>query len=160
MDVKDVKDLAFAAGVIVTFILGVVNAISNYRISKRTTFVNTVTSQRIKWIEQLRQDIGAFAGITYHWSHSEMEGKDGEVELLKELDRLRHVIRLRLNPSGKNDQAIEALIAEIPHYTDPSRQRELVEALERLTRATQALLKEEWDKVKRESVHGPLSDRA
>jgi hypothetical protein len=52
------------------------------------------------------------------------------------------------------------LIDEIPHYTAPERQKELVNALERMTRATQALLKEEWEKVKQESVHGPLSERA
>jgi hypothetical protein len=168
------KDTALLVGTGVTFLLGVFtlclgiwnanenrrNALANQRLGERTTFVNIVTSQRIKWIEQLRQDIGAFSGIVYHWSHSEMAGKAGEGDLLKEMDRLRHVIRLRLNPLGEHDKTIEKLIEEIPHYTDPQRQTELVDALERLTKATQALLKEEWDKVKRESGHGALSDRA
>lgn len=168
------KDYALMVGTCVTFLLGVFtlclgiwnakenrrNALANQRLGERTTFVNTVSSQRIKWIEQLRQDIGAFSGIVYHWSHSEMKGKAGEGDLLKEMDRLRHVIRLRLNPLGAHDKTIEALIEEIPHYTDPQCQTELVQALERLTKATQALLKEEWDKVKRESGNEPLSDRA
>lgn len=154
------KDWVLAAGVVVTLFLGAWNAVVNYRINKRTTFVNTVTSQRIKWIEQLRQDISAFSGLTYHWAHTDLEGKPGEAELLKEVDRLRHVIRLRLNPTGAHDKKIEALIAEIPRYTDSSRQKELTDALERLTVATQALLKEEWEKVKKESQHGPLSERA
>lgn len=156
----EAKDYVLAAGVIVTLFLGIWNAVVNHRINKRTTFVNTVTSQRIKWIEQLRQDIGEYCGLAYHWSHSDMEGKPGEGELLKELDRLRHVIRLRLNPRGEHDKLIEALVEEIPRYTDPQKQRELVDALERMTKATQALLKDEWDKVKRESEHGPLSERA
>ena len=154
------KDYAIAAGVVVTLVLGIWNAIVNHRINKRTTFVNTVTSQRIKWIEQLRQDIGAFCGLIYHWSHTDIEGKPEEGEILKEFDRLRHVIRLRLNPEGKYDKIIEALIEEIPRLTAPERQVELVNALERMTRTTQALLKEEWEKVKRESEHGPLSERA
>ncbi|MDP1656686.1 MAG: hypothetical protein Q8K91_01225 [Hylemonella sp.] len=137
----EAKDYVLAAGVVVTFLLGVWNALINHRINKRTTFVNTVTSQRIKWIEQLRQDIGAYCGLAYHWSHSEMSGKPGEAELLKELDRLRHVIRLRLNPLGEHDRKIETLIEEIPHYTDPRLQKELVDALDRMTRTTQALLK-------------------
>lgn len=156
----DAKDWVLAAGVVVTLVLGIWNAVMNHRINKRTTFVNTVTSQRIKWIEQLRQDISAFASLTYHWSHSNMAGKPGEAELVKEVDRLRHVIRLRLNPAGVHDKAIEDLVAEIPRYTDPLLQKELGNALERLTVATQALLKEEWEKVKKESQHGPLSDRA
>lgn len=89
-----------------------------------------------------------------------MQGKPGEAELIKEVDRLRHVIRLRLNPAGAHDKNIEALIAEIPRYTDASHQNELTNALERLTVATQALLKEEWEKVKKESQSGPLSERA
>jgi hypothetical protein len=156
----DAKDVVLAAGVVVTFVLGLWNLWANHRTNKRTTFINTVTSQRIKWIEQLRQDIGAFCGLTYHWSHTDIEGKPSEGELLKELDRLRHVIRLRLNPKGEHDRAIEALIEEIPRYTDPSRQKELTAALERMIRVSQALLKEEWDKVKRESEQGPLSERA
>lgn len=154
------KDYVLAAGVVVTFLLGLWNLAVNYNSSRRTTFVNTVTSQRIKWIEQLRQDIGSFCGLVYHWSHSEMEGKSGEADMLKELDRLRHVIRLCLNTLGEHDRIIENLIEEIPQYTDPRRQKELADALERMTRTTQALLKEEWDKVKRESEHGPLSERA
>jgi len=110
--------LVLAAGVVVTLLLGLWNAVVNYRNSRRTNFVNIVTSQRIKWIEQLRQDIGSYCGLTYHWSHSEMEGKSGEADMVKELDRLRHVIRLRLNPHGEPDRIIENLIEEIPKYTD------------------------------------------
>lgn len=154
------KDYVLAGGVAVTLLLGIWNAVVNHRISKRTAFVNTVTSQRIKWIEQLRQDIGAFCGLIYHWSHTDIEGKPEEGEVLKEFDRLRHVIHLRLNPLGEHDKVIEALIEEIPRLTAPERQKELVNAIERMTRATQALLKEEWEKVKQESEHGPLSERA
>ena len=154
------KDYVLAAGVAVTLILGIWNAIVNYQANRRTTFVNTVTSQRIKWIEQLRQDIALFSGLTYHWCFTDVEGKPEEQEIIKELDRLRHVIRLRLNPAGKDDQEIEKLIVEIPRLTAPINEAKLVEALERLTRATQRLLKDEWEKVKKESKHGPLSERA
>ena len=156
----EAKDYVLVAGVAVTLFLGIWNAIVNHRISKRTTFVNTVTSQRIKWIEQLRQDVGAFCGLTYHWAHTNVEGKPEEGEMLKEVDRLRHIIRLRLNPGGEHDKTIEALIEEIPRLTAPENQAKLVGALERMTRTTQLLLKEEWEKVKRESEHGPLSERA
>lgn len=156
----DAKDVVFATGVLVTLVLGLWNLWANLRTNKRTTFINTVTSQRIKWIEQLRLDIGAFCGLTYHWSHTDIVGKPSEEEILKEVDRLRHVIRLRLNPKGEHDRAIEALIEEIPLYTDSSQQKELSAALERLVKVSQALLKDEWDKVKRESEEGPLSERA
>jgi len=154
------KDYVLAAGVVVTLVLGIWNAVVNHRASQRTTFINTVTSQRIKWIEQLRQDISSFSGLTYHWCFTDVEGKPHESEMLKEIDRLRHVIRLRLNPAGEHDKTIERLISEIPKLTDPSNQPRLVAALEELTCTTQLLLKQEWEKVKSESKHGDLGESA
>ena len=85
-----------------------------------------------------------------------MEGKSGEGDLLKEVDRLRHVIRLRLNPGGTHDVKIQALIAEIPMLTGPNNKMELKSALDDLTVTTQLLLKEEWEKVKQEAERGNL----
>jgi hypothetical protein len=150
------KDWIYGVGIALTFTLGVWNLAMAYQNTRRTNFINTVTSQRVKWIEQLRQDISTFCGLTYTWRFSQMEGKAGEHDLLKEVDRLRHVIRLRLNPDGTHDAKIESLIAEIPMLTGPSNQKELKSALDDLTVTTQLLLKEEWDKVKREAEHGNL----
>ena len=152
------KDYVLVAGVIVTLILGAWNAYANHRFNRRTTFVNTVTSQRIKWIEQLRQDISAFGGLVYHWAHTELQDPTEERQHIKEIDRLNHVIRLRLNPAGVHDKNIERILAEITKNTsDQARIRDL---LEELTLTAQTLLKEEWEKVKTESKKGPLSDRA
>ena len=152
------KDYVLAAGVIVTLILGFWNALANHRFNQRTTFVNTVTSQRIKWIEQLRQDISTFSGLVYHWALTDLPDSTEERQIIKEIDRLNHVIRLRLNPAGIHDQKIEQLLADIPKHTDD--EIRIKELLEELTRTTQALLKDEWEKVKAESKKGPLSDRA
>jgi hypothetical protein len=151
------KDYVLLAGVVVTLLLGVWNAVANYQSSRRTTFINTVTSERVKWIEKLRQDISAFSGLTHTWCFSELQGKPNDHEVLKEIDRLRHVIRLRLNPRGEHDQRIEALLKEIPNLTDASQREELLTALENLTVTTQKLLSQEWIKVKRESQEGDIS---
>ena len=136
--------------------MGVWNLIQGYLATRKTNFINTVTSQRVKQIEQLIQDISSFSGLTYTWCFSEIEGKPQEYEILKEFDRLRHVILLRLNPAGKHDQRIEQLIAEIPKLTHISRREQLTNALEELTITTQKLLKEEWDKVEFEVEHGNI----
>ncbi len=154
------KDYILGAGVVVTLVLGIWNAIANHRSSRRTAFINTVTSQRIKWIEQLRQDVSAFSGLTRTWCFSVLEGKPQEYDALKEIDRLRHVIRLRLNPAGIQDRKIEKLIEEIPSLTHESQREKLVKALDELTRTTQLLLKEEWKKVKDESKHGAIDSSA
>lgn len=121
-------------------------------------FVNTVTSQRIKWIEQLRQDISSFGGLVYHWAMTDLTDAKENQQIVKEIDRLNHVIRLRLNPAGTYDAVIEAILADIPKHT--ADQEKIKELLEKLTVTSQALLKEEWEKVKSESKKGPLSDRA
>jgi len=155
----EAKDIIYGLGILLTFALGVWNLVSNYRASRRTSFINTVTAQRVKWIEQLTQDISAFSGLTHTWCFSELEGKPEEAEVLKEIDRLHHIIRLRLNPSGTHDQKIEELIRRIPQLTHVTKRDELKQALEEVTVASQKLLKEEWDKVKEESKYGDLKDR-
>lgn len=152
------KDIVLAAGVVVTLFLGLWNAFANFRSGQRTMFVNTVTSQRIKWIEQLRQDISTFSGLVYHWTMTDLTDTKEKQKIVKEIDRLNHVIRLRLNPAGAHDKVIEAILAEIPQHTED--QAKIKELLEKLTVTSQALLKEEWEKVKAESKKGPLSDRA
>ena len=152
------KDIVVAVGVGVTLLLGLWNLWVNHGASRRTTFVNTVTSQRIKWVEQLSQDIGAFSGLAYHWSCTNIEGEEEKRRIIVELDRLRYVIRLRLNPEGTQDKKIEKLVESISRISED--QDAVTKTLEELTVAAQALLKEEWEKVKKESEYGPLSSRA
>ena len=152
------KDIVVAIGIAVTLLLGLWNLWVNHKANRRTTFVNTVTSQRIKWVEQLRQDIGAFSGLAYHWSCTNIEDEGEKRKIIVELDRLRYVIRLRLNPEGTQDKKIERLVESIARVSE--NQDAVTKILEELTVASQALLKEEWEKVKAESEYGPLSSRA
>ena len=78
---------------------------------------------------------------------------------IKELDQLRHVIKLRLNPDDTPDRKIRALIDEIPELTHESKHEELKKALRELTDETQSMLTNEWEKVKRESEEGNLSKK-
>jgi hypothetical protein len=134
-------------GIALTFAIGVWNLVLSYRTTRKTGYINTVTNQRVKWIEQLRQDIATFAGLTYTWSFSQAEGKPQEFEMLRDVDRLRYVIRLRLTPDGTHDRKIKALVAKIPELTHTVNQAELKDALDELVVTSQSLLKEEWQKV-------------
>ena len=77
-------------------------------------------------------------------------------EMTREMNRLCHVIRLRLNPGGTQDKRIELLINEISTLTNGSHEKELLRAPNDLTVTSQKLLKEEWEKVKREAEYGNL----
>ncbi len=153
------KDIAYAVGIGLTFILGLWNLINNYFQTRKTSFINTVTKQRVEWLEHIRQDVSKFCGLTHTWAFSNLEGKSEEFEVLKELDQLRHVIKLRLNPDDTPDRKIRALIDRIPDLTHESKHEELKAALRELADETQAMLKNEWEKVKLESEEGNLSKK-
>jgi len=154
------KDTFYVIGIILTFIIGVWNIFINYRQSRRTGFINTVTSERVKWMEKLRQNISTFCGLTYNWCYSALEGKPEGTEVLKEIDKLRHLIRLQLNPdpNSKLERKIEELIDKIPDLTHISRRDDLNSSLDELIMTSQSLLKEEWEKVKEESKRGDLKE--
>jgi|SRR5208337_1314808 len=154
------KDFFYATGIILTFVIGLWNVLMNYRQSRRTAFINTVTSERVKWIETLRQNISSFCGLTYNWCYSNLQNKSQEDEVLKEIDKLRHLIRLQLNPSpeSKLERKIEDLIETIPELTDISKRIQLKDSLNELIKTTQLLLKEEWEKVKAEAKRGDLKE--
>ena len=154
----EAKDYVILAGTGVTLLLGLWNFVQDYRATRKASFINTVTSQRVLWIEQLRQNVARFIGLTHHWTASKLEGTPAEAEVLKEIDRLRYVIRLSLNPDDTADRQIAALIKKIPELTHESRAAQLAEALEELTVATQEMITVEWNKVKAESKYGDLKD--
>jgi hypothetical protein len=159
---REVKMSGFflSLGVILTFLLGVWNIINNYRLSRRTVFINTVTAERVKWIEKVRDNISTFCGLAYTWQASALAGKPEELDVHKQFDKLRHLIRLQLNPSpdATLDREIERLIGHVPNLTDQTKATELAEALNQLVEVSQKLLKAEWDKVKEESKRGDLKD--
>ncbi len=154
------RDYVAFIGIAVTLLLGVYNAIQNYRTSRRTTFINTVTSERVKWIEKLRQSVSTFCGLAHNWRFSTEKGSEDERRKIEEIDKLRHLIVLQLNPNGKIDKEIEKMVGAIVSMSsghdnvDADKYRETMQAL---TRKTQELLKAEWEKVKEESIKGDLS---
>ncbi|ANV88945.1 hypothetical protein [Picosynechococcus sp. PCC 7117] len=150
------KDTWYSVWILLTFLLGVGNLIYNYYNNKKTTFINTVTNQRIKWIELLRKEIGLFLGYTHTWCMTPIDDTAKKVEILSELDQLKYLIQLRLNPDGKNDREIVNLIEKITKLTHDSKIDERQKIMEELIIVSQKLLKEEWEKVKHESINGNL----
>lgn len=136
-------------------LLGVYNAAVNRSITIKTKFVDTITSERIKWLEKLRMDISRFSGLSSFWVKSLRNVDTSEsIEVLKEIDVLRVMIKLRLNPEGNYDKQIIELLDNIPLLTDKTDLTEVDNALDMLTKLSQKLLKEEWNRVKKESKKG------
>ena len=142
-------------GVLITLTLGIYNAVVNYSIKTKMKFIDTITSERIKWLEKLRMDISRFSGLTSFWAKSLRNVESSEsIEVQKEIDVLRVMIKLRLNPEGAYDKQIIELLDKIPLLTDKTDLTEINNALDILTTLSQKLLKEEWNRVKKESKKG------
>jgi len=148
------------AGILLTFLLGAWNLVSNLRNSKRTTFINTVTSERVKWIQNMRESISTLCGRTYYWvmTQDELSPEDSNA-VRKDVDRLRMLVKLQLNPKGTLDNELIRLVEEIPKVTHKLHETQLKSLLDEIVRKSQLLLKEEWDKVRDESIHGDLRRR-
>lgn len=142
-------------GVLITLALTIYNSFVSRSITTKTKFVDTITSERIKWLEKLRMDISRFSGLTSFWAKSLRNVESSEsIEVLKEIDILRVMIKLRLNPDGIYDKQIIELLDTIPLLTDKTDLTEINNALDMLTNLSQKLLKEEWNRVKKESKKG------
>ncbi len=147
-------------GIVVVFITTVVNLgitlFFTWKNTKKTNFINTVTSSRIHWIGSLREKMSSFiaTAIALNYAKEPIEGmsingvKDAE-QMRIELDILRYSIFLHLNPRDEPDKEIQALVLEIHNGRD-------VEKITRLRNITQSYFKDEWERVKDEAEKGRL----
>ncbi len=127
------------------------------RNSRKTAFVNTVTTSRLKWIESLRDKVSSFIAITQRILSPQSGLKDAQnfSGLLRERDTLMHQIVLHLNPHDAEDQAIQHAVERVLALTSSGMSSpELDGLLVELRNATQVYLKKEWTRVKRESKSG------
>jgi hypothetical protein len=147
-----VKDFLLQFGVTASFVLGVINLYFNHHIAKRTQFVNTVTSERVKWIAKVRESISTLCSLCDQWifhpNHS------SRPELQKEIEKVKNEIHLMLNPNDIEDQDIERLIARLPSWNNAMTPEDYLKLQATLITSTQSMLKREWDKVKDETVDG------
>jgi len=165
---QEIKDSGLTVGVLLTFIASAWNLLLTYRAATESRFINTVTAERVKWMMELRTNMSKFCGSVHSWmtiygsapglgkGPTKHKPDPQELELLKEIDRLRYLIRLQLDPSYDLDKEIERLIITIPNLTNSITQDDLRNALEELTQKTQAHLNNEWQKIKVEARKGKL----
>lgn len=153
----ETKDLLLQAGVVVTLVLGLVNLYFNLRTAKRTAFVNTVTSERVKWISKVRDNVSTLCSLCDQWMLHRTQ--DSTPELQRKIEHVKNEIRLQLNPNDEEDRDIERLLARLPSWTNSMTPEDYWKLQATLVTATQAMLKREWDKVKDEAARGDLRSK-
>jgi len=155
----DVKDIIQLLAIGLTFIVSSIGLFISWKNSHKTNFINSVTASRIKWIDNLRNNIAEFSGFVYHFALTEIKDEEEKNKIIKNIDRLRYLIKLQLNNTADIDKEIIFLIDRIVDLTDPKKSAELTQTLNSLVLKTQTLLKFEWERVKEESLKGNLSDK-
>lgn len=143
-------------GIGITFLIGVFNLFVTFRNVRKTSFINSVTASRIKYIQELRESISRFCALAHSYNNRVYKLPKEQVwELHKEADTLRFLIRLYLNPEDDYwDSKIIKLIDDIILKSDKDPKKEIDELIE----ITQYLLKLEWEGAKRESEIGIIPD--
>lgn len=150
----ETKDLITVAGILVSLLVGFTGLYISYQNSKKTIFINAVTSSRARWIDTLRSNIAEYCGLAFQIFQSTTEEK---LRKLDKIQQLRFLIKLQLNRSDPFDILIlEKLDSIAVHVYDTSRS-ELENEINILINQTQDLLKLEWEGVKEESRKGNLS---
>lgn len=150
--------------------------------SRRMALAN-ISAKRQMWIDELRKDIAAYLSlwqeISYRWdaivseprtkpiSNSALERFKAPVaEMRKAALELKLRIELRLNMTEPDHQGLKVLMKTLEDLTilfqrtvsklPPSKiQTDFQNTLEQLVIKTQKILKDEWERVKRESYADP-----
>jgi len=85
-------------GVILSFIVGSLGLWIGIRNSLKTNYINSVTSSRLKYIQEIRCKISDFCGLVYSYnsmfstSHSLAATPETLFAIQKEYDKLKYLI--------------------------------------------------------------------
>jgi hypothetical protein len=153
----EVKDLIAIIGIGLTFLVGIANFLYSWRNNRRMSFVNTVTSSRLKWIDSLREKVCEFIAVTNRIVDPKLRPESKDISgLLLQRDTLLHEIVLHLNPHDLEDGKITKIASHVQQLSDATMSSpELSDAVLKLRDATGEYLKKEWNRVKRESTGKP-----
>ncbi len=152
----DTKDIIAFSGIGVSLAIGIIGLVISYKNSKRTIFINSITSSRIKWIEVVRNYLSQFISNTTLIINGNLDnGERKKIE--KDIQITGDNIKLQLNRQSELDLQVINLIEEIQ-----SKLKIILTGVSELNQElilkSQDLLKFEWERIKEEAKSGDLSD--
>lgn len=130
-------------------------AITNYfstRNNNKNLFIDTVTKERASWRGEMRTHVASFCKLAReHYSSS----VPSVAPTLHE-SRVHILLRLNPNPSHALDAGLIKGIGDTMLALNTKDDAALEAALAVIEKNAQALLKQEWDKSKREALSGKV----
>ena len=148
---------------IIALIGAVVSGLIALVVSRRSTYLIAVTTERSKWIDKLRENIANLLEVCSEICLSAMCDKnDDQTEnclkakidpiLIAKADRLIALIQMQLNPNNIIDRDIIILLRDLPKAAEKVNRERYRGSEGVLIMHVQFLLKEEWEKVKFEAA--------
>lgn len=129
------------------FITGIYSIIH----SRRTRYINAVTTARLKYIENLRNYVSEFCGLIL--------ANNNSTEQKEKIDRLCFAIKLHLNRKNNFDIKVLEQLDKIQNSTSQVDKDELHNNLTQLTNFMQDIFTLEWAGIRLEATCGKLSNR-
>jgi hypothetical protein len=155
----EIKEIITLAGILASLIVGGAGLYISIANSRKTIFINSITSSRIKYIQDIRNGISEYCGLFYRYKILVDESpalSNEKLEVLRFIDKLKYQLMLYLNPEDKKwDKIIIELIEDLRVRINENPESQIKE----LIRITQYLLKLEWEGAKLESRNGLVSER-
>ncbi|MYL47741.1 hypothetical protein GLV94_19055 [Virgibacillus halodenitrificans] len=99
--------------VLATLIVGVINFFVSRSNNKKTLFVNAITSERVKWIGQLKELLAEYLSLTIYYKDKPFLEEEALTDYFERLIYLKERIKLHLNYIDEKDEEINKLIGVI-----------------------------------------------
>ncbi|WLR52452.1 hypothetical protein LC040_06000 [Bacillus tianshenii] len=108
-----IKEFITLVGIILTFVVGLINIFVTLKNNSRSLYVNAITSERVKWMGQLKELVSEYLSMTTVYDDKPtLEGKEF-ADYIERLIYLQNRIKLHLNYTDPKDEEINDLISKI-----------------------------------------------
>jgi hypothetical protein len=127
--------------------------------SRKTIFINSITSSRLKYIQEIRNSVSEYCGLFYRYKilfDDDPKISNEKLEILRQVDKSKYQIMLYLNPDDRNwDEKVIKLVEELRENINENQDTKIKE----LILITQYLLKLEWEGAKKEARKGIIDPK-
>lgn len=158
------KDIVTMGGISLTFLVGLSSTIFSILNSKNGRFINTISAERVKWINSLRNKFSDFDNRMYIQANNLYKLETGQisnesfadVDLYYELVYLHDYMNLYLNPREAVNKEFIAVTQNILSYfqIDNFNYDTYRESAINVRYLQQVILKSEWKRLKKETNRG------
>lgn len=100
-------------GICLTFLIGLLNFIYSIENNTKTRFINTVTSSRVKWIDDLRKNISEYISLIPLDGTGYINLFEKKQDFIEKFNKLNMIIELMLNKNDPFDMILINNLANI-----------------------------------------------